>query len=174
MSLVGGVCVCVCICGCTCMIIYACFHMYLSRGGITSFSQPGLTERISAQFIFSVHLRKQWIPQVCKVLIWDPLKFSHHYKFNSTLCTLHSWRKGNNFIILHTVPPEQEALTNQEALTYQSFVQVFVEKWMLFKRTCPPGIVSAVVSAFSSRIIFINNFNSHIWLRSVYYSVNSI
>lgn len=115
MSLVGG-CVCVCICGCTCMIMYACVHMYLSRGGITSFSQPGLTERISAQFIFSVHVRKQWIPQVCKVLIWDPLKFSHHYKFNSTLCTLHSWRKGNNFIILHTVPPEQEALTNQEAI----------------------------------------------------------
>lgn len=137
--------------------------MYIYRriwiGDITSFSQPDLTERISAQFLSSVCIRNRWIPQVCKLLIWGPLKFSHHNKLTLYLYIHYSYcRKDNNFIALHTVPLEQEALTNQEAIP-QSFIQVFVEKWMLFKRTFPLGIVSAVVSAFSLRIMFINNFS---------------
>lgn len=131
--------------------IYLYTHTYtcIWLGGITSFSQPGLTERISAQFLSSVHTRNWWVTQVCKLLIWDPLQFSHNNKLTlHHYVHYHYWRKGSNFIILHTVPPGQEALTNQEAIP-GSFIQVFVEKWMLSRRTFPSGIVTMVASAFS-------------------------
>lgn len=77
--------------------VRVCIYIHIWIGHITSSSQPDLTERIAAQFLSSVHIRNWWIPQVCKLLNWYPLKFSHHKKVTRHLYVHYSyWRKGSN------------------------------------------------------------------------------
>lgn len=163
--------------GCVCLGVYVyiytythtyicmCMYTYIWVGGVTSFSQPGESQlNFSPWSIYKI----SELPKYTNFLTWGPLKFSHCDKLTLQHYTSYNcWRKGSNFIILHTVPPDQEVLV-------QSFIQVFAENWVLFKSTLPPGVVTTAVSVFSSRIIFINNFYSDTWLCSVYYSVNSI
>lgn len=151
--------------------VHVCRYTCIWIGGIT-FSQPDLTKIISAQFLSLVHIRNRWIPQVCKILIWDPLIFSHHNKL-----ILHHYvhysSEGMTIISLSCILSLRSKKPWWIRKPYRGCTGA-CRKIMLFKRTLPSGIVTVVVSAFLSRIIFINNFYSHIWLRSVYYSVNSI